>query len=509
MKSNDNLINLIRTLDSSEKGYFRKYSTRHTIGEKNIYLRLFDLIDREEISDQRELRQKLSDYSAISNFSVLKKYLYEMILKSMRAYETDKTPDSKISSLMDNSDYLRKKNLDTQSGQELRKAKNLAYALEKHDKVYEILKREIIMNKRKNPVDIKGLERLYRELEINIVRIKNTSDYRKLNDIAFATLHKDGTNLKVLNRKFRVILANKLMKDPEKALTYDAKLSYYQIHSAYHYANNEFDKALMMYENILKVMESNVKLLSEYSKGYIIILNNCMDVCDRLGRIDLSTSFQKKAEEYLQDTKNNVNPESKYFLMTGISISKIIDKIISGSYDRTDPEVKKIADDFEKNIQMVPLTNRITLMFQLSIYYLGCEDLATALKWNNRIINGDESLRNDLIVESRMLFLIIHLEMNNFDLLNYAVAATERYFKKKKPLIGIEPYFLNFIKRISNIKDPSNIKALYKELRETLKKKKELLEEYAFDYLSWAESKARNRPFPEIKKEKFLNGEIR
>ncbi len=41
------LFQLIKSLNKSEKRYFNLYASRHTIGEKNNYVILFEAIDKQ------------------------------------------------------------------------------------------------------------------------------------------------------------------------------------------------------------------------------------------------------------------------------------------------------------------------------------------------------------------------------------------------------------------------------------------------------------------------------
>ena len=41
-KVSNHLFELIKSLNKSEKRYFKLFSSRHTIGEENGYLKLFD-----------------------------------------------------------------------------------------------------------------------------------------------------------------------------------------------------------------------------------------------------------------------------------------------------------------------------------------------------------------------------------------------------------------------------------------------------------------------------------
>jgi hypothetical protein len=69
--------------------------------------------------------------------------------------------------------------------------------------------------------------------------------------------------------------------------------------------------------------------------------------------------------------------------------------------------------------------------------------------------------------------------------------------------MGIESIIINFMKKVSNIKNPDDTKKYFIELEDTLLLNKQIADGYAFDYLSWTESKTRNKTFAELRKEKY------
>ena len=73
------LFHLIKALNKLEKRYFKLYSSRHVIGEKNNYVRIFDLIDKQSLYDESAILEKASiSKKQLENY---KRHLYELILK--------------------------------------------------------------------------------------------------------------------------------------------------------------------------------------------------------------------------------------------------------------------------------------------------------------------------------------------------------------------------------------------------------------------------------------------
>ena len=54
-KVNSALFDLVKSMSKSEKRYFKLMSSRHTIGDENNYVRLFDFLDKQEEYDEDNL----------------------------------------------------------------------------------------------------------------------------------------------------------------------------------------------------------------------------------------------------------------------------------------------------------------------------------------------------------------------------------------------------------------------------------------------------------------------
>ena len=62
-------------MSKAEKRYFKLYSSRHTLGEKNNYSILFDAIDKQEEYDEGKLMKKFKGEAFTNRFSISKRRL--------------------------------------------------------------------------------------------------------------------------------------------------------------------------------------------------------------------------------------------------------------------------------------------------------------------------------------------------------------------------------------------------------------------------------------------------
>ena len=79
-KVNHALFDLVKSMTKSEKRYFKLVSSRHTIGDENNYVRIFDYLDKLDGYDEDKLFDHFKGESFLNRFSITKKRLYDHIL---------------------------------------------------------------------------------------------------------------------------------------------------------------------------------------------------------------------------------------------------------------------------------------------------------------------------------------------------------------------------------------------------------------------------------------------
>ena len=109
MLKKDPLFDLIKALNKSEKRYFTLFASRHVIGGKNNYLKLFEIIDDQKEYDEDELLRLFPKTPALKNLRLNKDYLFKLILKSMRSFNSQKNMEMQLKEMLDNIDFLFEK----------------------------------------------------------------------------------------------------------------------------------------------------------------------------------------------------------------------------------------------------------------------------------------------------------------------------------------------------------------------------------------------------------------
>ncbi|MEL6629344.1 MAG: hypothetical protein AAFQ92_27800, partial [Bacteroidota bacterium] len=119
-KGNDPLFQLIHSMSSSEKRYFKRNALIGGDTDAN-YLKLFDTLNKMRTYDEDALRKK----AFVKHLAAERKYLYEAILRSLRNYNSEDSIRAQISDLLLDANYLYERGLYDQSQRRLKIAQRL------------------------------------------------------------------------------------------------------------------------------------------------------------------------------------------------------------------------------------------------------------------------------------------------------------------------------------------------------------------------------------------------
>jgi hypothetical protein len=138
--------------------------------------------------------------------------------------------------------------------------------------------------------------------------------------------------------------------------------------------------------------------------------------------------------------------------------------------------------------------------FELVLYdlivrmYVEASDHGSALKYMNLLLNHPLiSIRRDIEYNARLLNLIIHYELKNFDYLEYLILSTYRFLYKRKKIYKLETLVIDFIKRLPRINSnrdlAENFQILQNNMRTIYKKPHEKNIFLYFNYMEWVSKK--------------------
>jgi len=175
-------------------------------------------------------------------------------------------------------------------------------------------------------------------------------------------------------------------------------------------------------------------------------------------------------------------------------------------------QIKLTPKDQVRLARAVPINPAAYDDFLRGRFYLSRQtkaDNEKAIDYLNKIINEKADLRTDLQCYARLLHLIAHYELGNFDLLEYLIKSVYRYMARMENLSKVEEEVFTFLRRSFRV-GAHALKPEFEKLLETLKKyERNPLETRAFSYLdiiSWMESKIHHVNVQDVIREKYLLG---
>jgi hypothetical protein len=174
--------------------------------------------------------------------------------------------------------------------------------------------------------------------------------------------------------------------------------------------------------------------------------------------------------------------------------------------------VPEIEDFIDTNDMYLDNHNILIFYYKIACLYFGSGDYKNTVKYLNKVINyKDTELRSDIQCFARILNLIAHFEMKNFELIEYLVKSTYRFLSKMKDLHRTQREVLLFLRRLPSISEDKLNDAFNGLLEELKRLRQDPYEKRPFLYLdiiSWLESKISDIPVQTIIRQKRLKGSL-
>ena len=240
-----------------------------------------------------------------------------------------------------------------------------------------------------------------------------------------------------------------------------------------------------------------------YIKGMHNLLNAHFDLQNYQKFDEVLKQFEKFATSKV--IKNNDNNRIQVFIY--LYTAKLNKHFMDGTFKEGIKLIPELEEKLEEYSLYMDRHRVLIFYYKIASLYFGSGDYDKAIDYLNKIINWKVDLRNDLQCYARLLHLIAHYELGNFEILEYLVKSVYRFMAKMENLSLVEEEILNFLRKSFKL-TKTKIKAEFEQLLEKLKTlERNRFETRAFVYLdviSWLESKLRNVPVQDIIREKYL-----
>ncbi len=510
IKVNEALFDLIHSLTKSEKRYFKLMSSRHTIGDENNYIRLFDAIGKQSTYSEEELFSFFKGEAFLNRFSITKKRLYDHILFSLDSFHSSNSIDAQLYKMLHSFDILFEKSLYEQSRRVLRSAEKLAGKHQKDEILLLIFKKEkkLIETEGNSSVDNVKITEHTNKVRGMLDEVKTYNNFWEIKSKLFLLMSKKGIARCAEDVGLYKEICSELFLQKQDIKNYGGEINYLYHHtlSAYYYAIGDLQKSLDYLQENLRMFEDKSQTPVVEPNRQVSVYTNAIYVADRLGYHHQSIHYLTSLKKMAATIESNEDLEVKLF--SSISSIEFSLCIRRGDFSTAQKIAEKVAVQLSQYGDKITPLRRAFLEFKLAVVSMGTGDYSKALQWVNRILNNPElDKTEDIVGFTQLLDLLVHIELNHDKLLPYSLKSTLRFLKTRNRLYNFEKVFLQFIGKLIKCTDQFEIQNLWEELYNDLaaitdNDFESIALEY-FDFQSWAESKLKRKSFDAVIKEKY------
>ncbi len=507
MRPSDNLFDLIRSLNPSEKRHFNLYAQRHIVGEENNYLKLFETIDKQEEYDEAALKKKFRTEKFVQQIHVAKNYLYTLILKSLNEYHTVDSANIQLRELLSSAEILFGKGLYKQASKILSKLKEKAYRDEKQIYVLEVI---VLENKIAFALqDMEAAKKVIiqgsNEEEKLLQDYQDARQYKYLSDKLKIFIKTKGiVKGEEDTRELKSIIEHPLLNNEQKAISYSTKYSFYYVYSKYFSVKEDYKHAYPYCNKLVHLIESNPEQISKNPQAYLLALNHLLAILKELRKFDEFEVALKKLKSVQSKT---IHFQSRAFAYTFIHEWNL--SFYTGKYQQCISLIPFLEEGLQKYDNQITSDLKLLFYFNLFYGYFVLGHYQQAIKWLNKILNDKRTeIRQDIRNFGMVTNIILHYEMKDYDLLEYLIRSAQRLLEKNKDAHKFELLVLMYMKRLIKASSPEEQRKTFMKLRNKLLFAN--LENYliafsrgasekiilnTFDILAWLESKIEDRSF--------------
>lgn len=509
-RSTDSLFQLIKSLEKSEKRNFKLYVKRNSASVDLKIIHLFDALDKMTDYDEELLLRKNSSIKK-QQLSNIKAHLYRQILASLRLLNNDDNIDIQLHEQMDHARILYNKGLYLQSLKILDKIKENARAHNQLTFLLQVLffekKIEALHITRSMQDRADQLTQEVDEVNIRLLRVSQLSNLSlQLYSWYIKNGHARNTRDETAVKQF---FETYVSFDVSSVNGFYEKLYLYQSYCWYAFIMQDFllyyryaHKWVDLFEKEPVMVEVET---AHYIKGIHNLLGAHFDLQNDKKFNDLLIKFEKFAGS--QIVGNSENNRIQVFVY--LHIAKLNKHFMEGTFTEGLKLVPVIETNLKEYSRYMDRHRVLVFYYKIASLYFGSGAYGIAIDYLNNIINWKVDLRTDLQCYARLLHLIAHYELGNFDILEYLTKSVFRFMSKMENLSIVEEEIFEFIRNSLRLFH-KDLKPEFQKLLEKLKKlEKNHTEARAFAYLdiiSWLESKIRNVPVQDVIREKFLKG---
>ncbi len=506
-RSADILFQLIHSLEKSEKRNFKLFITRSS-GNKDLKIvELFDAIDKMPEYDEATLLKRLTSIKK-PQLANVKTHLYKELLASLRLLNTTGSIDLNLHEQLDYARILYNKGLYLHALKLLDKTKEMARNYHQDSFLIQV----ISLEKKIETLHItRSMQDRADQLSADAITVnENRKNITVLSNLALQLYswyikhgHARNENDEEGVKEF---FKNNLPGDAFLFTGFYERLYLYQSYCWFAFIRQDF---LMYYRYTQKWVDLFIEFplmldveTGHYIKGMHNLLNAHFDLSNYQRFHKTLHYFERFAASALARLHDNNRIQTFIYLNS----ARLNQHIMEGTFEKGILLIPEIEREIKANYQFLDKHRILVFNYKIAMLYFGLGDHGRSIDYLQKIINENADLRTDLQCYARLLHLMAHYELGNYDIIEHLTRSVYRYMAKMENLTIIEEAMFRFLR--NNFYIPAKkIQPEFAAFLQTIRlyeKNRFQTRSFAYmDIISWVESKVYNVPMSIIIRKKY------
>ena len=509
----DTLFQLVRSLEKAEKRHFKLYIKRSSGNEDLKVIELFDALDKLSQYDEPLLLKKLKTIKK-PQLANIKVHLYKQLLASLRLLKSTESIDLQLNEQFDFAHILYKKGLFTQSLKILDKAKETAKANRK----VNFLLAAITLEKRIETLHItRAMQTRAEQLSQEINEVNDRiSKLTKLSNLAMLLYSWFIQNGHARNREEEEKLEKYLTAHlPINAFSpngFYEKLFLYQSMSWYAYIKLDFLKYYRYSKKWVAIFEEDPLMMRVETGHYIKGLHTLLNAHFDLRNYKQFDVVLKQFEKFSMTDRVRLHDNFRTQAFVYINSAKINQHCMLGTFKEGIAEVPKVLQVLKENELFIDEHRIMVFNYKIASLYFGNADYDNCIDYLQKIINENLGGESDLQGYARLMHLIAHYEIGNYDLMEYLTKSVYRFMSKKANLTLVEEEMFKFLRKsfhVTRINMQHELETFLEKIKVLETNRYEARTFAYLDIISWLEAKVYKKSMSTILSEKYRNSRQR
>lgn len=439
------LFQLVHSLTKAEKRQFR-IMTKQENGQDSNQVLLFDAILAMDEYNEEVLRKSFADQSLLNHFAVAKGYLQDSILHSLRSGKVPLSPEAKLRRMLEDVSILHGKGLQAHALRMLQRGLRLAQEMENTAATAEFLrwKRRLVnittTHDRLALLDeiesdeTTALEQLLIDGKLRSIRAKVQSLMARQAEL------RSGTESEAVAH----LMQAPLLQTPAQSLPFHTRQTLWHIHGSWHRMIHQPHQSLHFFKLAAEDWENHPKILRAFPDQY---LNSLVTYLDTALSDHQFKDFRNKQAGFTYISAADPKLQAQvFYYQTHLALRY---SLLTGDFTPGIKAAQALEKGLKAHAKFLNMSVELALLYNLGAVHFLSLHYREAVRTISMILNRQiGELRHDIFDAARLLLLVAHYELGNFDVLESLLRSQERRNRIQNHIADFEHLVVQGIRKL-------------------------------------------------------------